>query len=193
MYGWETVRMDRGEFLRTTLVLAGGILLGLPLPKGTASAAEKGRIRVYSAAAGGYVTVEKVVKTDKEWQKQLTAEQFDVARKKGTERAFTGKYDKHYEKGVYRCVCCGNDLFRSETKFDSGTGWPSFYAPIAPENVRTEKDRTFFMERTEVLCARCDAHLGHVFDDGPKPTGLRYCMNSASLSFVKAGTEGKQG
>ena len=135
--------------------------------------------------------MDKIVKTDKEWQKQLTADQYYVTRKKGTERAFTGKYNKHYEKGIYRCVCCGNDLFRSETKFDSGTGWPSFYAPIAPENVRTEKDRSLFMERVEVLCARCDAHLGHVFDDGPQPTGLRYCMNSASLSFVKAGAEGK--
>jgi len=193
MGGWEAVEMDRGEFLRTALVLAGVVLLDLSLPNGAPRAAEKRRIRVYSAAAGGYVTVDKVVKTDKEWRALLTAEQFQVTRKKGTERAFTGKYDKHYEKGIYRCVCCGNDLFRSEAKFDSGTGWPSFYAPIAPENVRTEKDRSFFIERTEVLCARCDAHLGHVFDDGPKPTGLRYCMNSASLSFVKAGEEGKRG
>lgn len=191
MEKWDAVLMGRGEFLRAALVLAGGLLLGPPFSGKRAFAAEKGRIKIYSAAAGGYVTVDKVVKTDSEWKKQLTAEQYYVTRKKGTERAFTGKYNKHYEKGIYRCVGCGNDLFRSETKFDSGTGWPSFYAPIAPENVRTEKDRSLFMERTEVLCARCDAHLGHVFDDGPKPTGLRYCMNSASLSFIKAGEEGK--
>lgn len=191
MEKWTTVMMGRGEFLRAALLLAGGTLIGFSLPKGWLHASEKGRIKIYSAVAGGYVTVEKIVKSDKEWQGLLTAEQFQVARKKGTERPHTGKYDKFYEKGIYRCVCCGTDLFRSETKFDSGTGWPSFYAPIAPENVRTEKDRSFFVERTEVLCARCDAHLGHVFDDGPKPTGLRYCMNSASLTFAKAGTEGK--
>ncbi len=128
----------------------------------------------------------KIQKTDAEWQKQLTPEQFQVTRKKGTERAFTGKYYNWKEKGIYKCICCGNELFSSETKFDSGTGWPSFWQPIAEDKVKLEDDVSFFMRRTEVLCANCDAHLGHVFSDGPKPTGQRYCMNSASLDFQKA-------
>jgi len=129
-------------------------------------------------------TVKKVVKTDMEWKQQLTSEQYQIARGKGTEQAFCGVFFDHKKAGTYSCVCCGLPLFESGSKFDSGTGWPSFFKPIAAENIAIKDDLSHGMKRTEALCARCDAHLGHVFEDGPKPTGLRYCLNSVSLVFI---------
>ena len=142
-------------------------------------------VRLYSSEKGGFVVAEKIEKTEEEWKKTLSPLQYKVLREKGTERAFTGALLENHEKGVYTCAACGADLFASETKFESGSGWPSFYAPIAEENVATEADNTLGMRRIEILCRRCGGHLGHVFDDGPKPTGLRYCVNSASLGFEK--------
>jgi len=151
----------------------------------TSNSNNENLVPIYSVKTGKVERVEKVVKTDDEWKKKLSPESFNVARKQGTELAFTGKYHNCHENGIYQCVCCETDLFDSKTKFDSGTGWPSFWEPIASENVKEHQDRSYGMVRNEVLCSRCDAHLGHVFDDGPKPTGLRYCMNSASLHLVK--------
>ncbi len=160
-------------------------VLAAALPK-----SEPGEVTIVQFSDDGKrlakVKVARVVKTEDEWRKQLGSGAFEITRHADTELAYTGKYWNLHDKGIYRCICCDNALFSSSTKFDSGTGWPSFWDPIAQENVREINDNTLGMERTAVSCKECDAHLGHVFDDGPKPTGLRYCMNSASLRFVKA-------
>lgn len=161
-------------------VVPGLLLAGLAVAWQAAAEPQK----VYSVSEGKYIMTEKVAKSEEAWRKLLTPEQFHILREKGTERAYSGKLHANHAHGIYRCAGCGLDLFRSESKYESGTGWPSFYAPVAPENVRFEEDRSFFTTRTEVLCARCGGHLGHVFDDGPEPTGKRYCMNSAALEFV---------
>jgi peptide-methionine (R)-S-oxide reductase len=179
---------DRGIFSALLLagILVGGVVVsgGLPGPAGAADGSAPASIRVYSVEKGNYVMTQTVVKTNEEWKKTLTPEQYHILREKGTERPFSGKYDRNHEHGIYRCAACGLELYRSEEKYDSGTGWPSFTAPIAPSNVLTRPDNSFFSRRTEVICPRCGGHLGHVFDDGPKPAGKRYCMNSAALQFV---------
>jgi len=179
--------MRRREFLALTLpVLAGaGVLAAIGSLGSEKNPAKKGSAMPNADAATDRLP-DHIVKTDAEWKKLLTPEQFHVTRKKGTERAFTGPNWDNHAKGTYLCVCCDLSLFPSETKFESGTGWPSFWQPLTPNSVKTAEDRSFFSVRTEVMCRRCDAHLGHVFDDGPKPTGLRYCMNGTALKFVAA-------
>ncbi len=193
--------LDRGKgdgnFSRRVFLAGAGAALGGALlwrwrtPHVNAAVkSEPGEVTIVQFSDDGKrvakVKIAKVVKTEEEWRKQLPSASFEITRHADTEIAYTGKYWNLHEKGIYRCICCDNALFSSETKFDSGTGWPSFWTPLAQENVREIHDTSLGMERVAVSCRECDGHLGHVFDDGPKPTGLRYCMNSASLRFVKA-------
>jgi peptide-methionine (R)-S-oxide reductase len=189
-------KLSRRLFLSSTAAAIGGLALWqwkMPALLGAESADEQKdlpkEVTVILFDDSGKklkkTTIPRVVKSLDEWRKQLPSGVFDITRRADTEVAYTGKYWNLHDKGIYRCICCDNALFDSMTKFDSGTGWPSFWAPIADQNVREKRDSSLGMIRTEVLCTECDAHLGHVFDDGPQPTGLRYCMNSASLRFVK--------
>jgi peptide-methionine (R)-S-oxide reductase len=185
-----------GRMTRRTLIVAGGgwlAAIALRLQTGITMVEAKGdtpkEVKIVQFSDAGQredvVTVPVVTRTDAEWKQKLLPDSFEVTRHAGTERPFSGQYWNNHDKGLYRCICCGTALFSSETKFESGTGWPSFWEPIAKENVRENTDFSLGMARTAVSCRLCDAHLGHVFDDGPKPTGLRYCMNSVSLHFIK--------
>jgi peptide-methionine (R)-S-oxide reductase len=188
--------LNTGIFTRRAFIITGGVTLtamALRLRLGSVTAeakpGEPAEVKIIEFSVSGQrgdpVTLPMVVKTDAEWRRQLSAEVYDVTRDAGTERPYSGKYWDLHEKGLYHCICCDTALFNSDTKFDSGTEWPSFWQPVAKENVHEDRDMSFGMERTAVSCRRCDAHLGHVFDDEPQPTGLRYCMNSAALKFAK--------
>jgi peptide-methionine (R)-S-oxide reductase len=190
--GTET-HVGRRVFLASLGAALGGALLWKwrkPYVIAVSAKTEPGEVTIVQFSDDGKrlakVKIAKVVKTEEEWRNQLPAGVFEITRHADTEIAYTGKYWNLHDKGMYRCICCDNALFSSATKFESGTGWPSFWAPIASENVREIRDNSIGMERTAIACTECDAHLGHVFEDGPQPTGLRYCMNSASLRFVKA-------
>jgi peptide-methionine (R)-S-oxide reductase len=188
----EQAKPTRRKFLALSAAgVAGAVLAAIRKPEVVAAANAKEsaqEVTIVEFSDSGKrlkkVHENKIVKSEAEWRKQLSPNVFDITRHADTELAFTGQYWNLHDKGLYRCICCGNALFTSETKFDSGTGWPSFWAPLAEENVRKTNDNSLGVMRTAVSCTLCDAHLGHVFDDGPRPTGLRYCMNSASLKFV---------
>jgi peptide-methionine (R)-S-oxide reductase len=181
------------KILTGSLMALAGALILVSMTGATDGETMKGKtLRLYSVKDGGYVELPADNRSPAEWKKILTPEQFGILRKEGTERAFTGKLLKEHRHGIFKCAGCGTDLFSSETKYDSGTGWPSFWQPVASENIREVEDNSFFMRRVEIECARCGGHLGHVFTDGPPPTGLRYCINSASLTFAE-GLPGKTG